>query len=163
MSDITDDLGIVIRDANGNEIATIYVGVGGIARAGTVTRTAAARLLAKLQAGFHARQLNSAMVAAGLIKPAGHAAHHIVASGAEAAAPARAILKKLGIGIDEAVNGVFLPRTVSAGTGAIHAGGHARTYYELVNRALRNVRTKDEAIAVLREIAEGLRNGTIGL
>ncbi len=73
------------------------------------------------------------------MRPAGAATHHIVAGGAEAAAPARAVLQRFGIGINDAVNGVFLPASraaPNAAGAAVHSTVHTRAYYQAVNEAL---------------------------
>lgn len=162
-NEVTKDLGVVICDAQGNRIATIYAGVGGMAKVAGGARPVAARALARLLARYHSSRLNRAMAAAGQVKPTGHAAHHIVPHGAERAEQARRVLDKYGIGIDDAVNGVYLPRSVEAGAGAIHRGGHSKAYYDLVNDALSRARSKEDAIAILKRIADGLRNGSLSL
>ncbi|MEZ4310031.1 MAG: AHH domain-containing protein [Polyangiaceae bacterium] len=59
------------------------------------------------------RALGRALGAAGHARPPGSAAHHIVAGNAPAAAPARAVLEKFGIGINDAANGAFRSGTRS--------------------------------------------------
>jgi RHS repeat-associated protein len=108
------------------------------------------------------RALGAALEAAGVGRPAGTAAHHIVAGGAKAAAAARLVLQRLGIGINSAHNGVFLPgRAGSAlAPAAVHAGGHSNVYYRAVNQALSGATTRQEAIQILNGIAEALKAGT---
>jgi hypothetical protein len=98
------------------------------------------------------RALGKALEAAGHARPEKSAAHHIVAGKAEMAAPARAILAKLGVGINEAHNGVFLPV-------AQHQALHTNEYYTAVNAALSSVQTREQAIQALRTIGEGLQAG----
>ncbi len=98
------------------------------------------------------RSLGRALEAAGVLRPAGSAAHHIVAGAAPGAQAARETLARLGIGINDAANGVFLPA-------AQHAALHTTEYYTAVNKALAQVKTKDEAIKVLNSIAQQLRAG----
>jgi hypothetical protein len=89
----------------------------------------------------------------GTPRPTGFPAHHIVAKDAEAAKPAQAILERFGIDIDDAVNGVFLPK-------AQHQPLHENAYYDAVNKALATARTRSEAEQILRDIARKLQEGT---
>jgi hypothetical protein len=97
--------------------------------------------------------LGRALEAAGNVRKAGDAAHHIVAGSAPGAAEARATLQGLGIGLDDAANGVFLQS-------AEHASVHTAEYYAAVNRALAAVKKRAEAERVLQSIAQGLKSGT---
>ena len=75
-------------------------------------------------------------------------AHHIIARTHKLARPARKKLAKLGILIDDAVNGVSLPR-----------GFHrqlTKGYYLKVNQEAAKWTTKEEAIKGLANIAEDL-------
>jgi RHS repeat-associated protein len=65
--------------------------------------------LASSLAGPSSRALGRALESSGIVRPADAAAHHIVAGSAQGAAAARAALQRLGIDINDAVNGVFLP------------------------------------------------------
>jgi hypothetical protein len=65
---------------------------------------------------------------------------------------AREILKKFGIGINDAANGVFLP-------GAKHASTHTGNYFKAVTNALKGATTKSQAEQILRSIGQGLQNG----
>jgi hypothetical protein len=58
----------------------------------------------------------------------------------------------VGVGINEATNGVFL-------SASRHAALHTTTYYTAVNRALANVGTRAEAVRVLQSIAQRLQVG----
>ena len=110
------------------------------------------------------KALRTALKGAGYVPGANSAAHHIVAVGAEAAAPARAVLEKFGVGINKAENGVFLPRAASTGSSAaVHAGGHSRSYYDAVNEALAGATTRDEVIQALAGIRDDLLSGTLKL
>jgi hypothetical protein len=96
----------------------------------------------------------------GAVRRAGEAAHHIVAKAAERAAPARAALERVGIQIDEAVNGVILPATKGAVSEAVnHLNVHTKAYYDAVNRAMENVQTRQQAVEVLQKIGDGLKAG----
>jgi hypothetical protein len=81
--------------------------------------------------------LGQALEAAGHVRPpgsaahhiVGSAAHHIVAGGTEAAAPARAVFQRFGIGINDAANVVFLPASraaPNAAGAAAHSTRHTR-------------------------------------
>jgi hypothetical protein len=108
------------------------------------------------------RLLAAELEASGVQRPAGYAAHHIAAGNDPRAEVARSILKKFGIGINDAVNGVFLPanRATQIINGeTIHSTLHTKAYYEAVNEALRDATTRQEAIGILREIARSLQAG----
>jgi hypothetical protein len=97
----------------------------------------------------------------GAVRQTGEAAHHIVAKAAQAAQPARDKLAEVGVGINDAVNGVILPAIRGYGGQAVnHLGVHTQRYYNAVNGALADVQVKEEAIAALKWIGEALRNGT---
>lgn len=63
-------------------------------------------------------------------------------------------MNKLGIDINAADNGVLLPTEVHNGLGNDH------TYMDAVYNALRNAKTKEEAIALLQRIGDKLLNDT---
>jgi hypothetical protein len=108
------------------------------------------------------RELSRALEAAGRVRPEGAATHHIVAGRAPVAARAREILQKFGIGLNEAENGVYLPRDrfSSNPTGAaVHTRVHTIAYYRAVTRALARATTKQQAIDILRFIARKLESG----
>src|SRR5262249_36152233 len=68
---------------------------------GTLVRSAGARLTAQAIAPS-SRALGTALEEAGFARGEGEAAHHIVAGSADVAAPARAVLQRFGIGINDA-------------------------------------------------------------
>jgi len=103
--------------------------------------------------GPSSRALGQALEAAGWARPAGSAAHHLVAGSAAGAAPARAALQRFGIGINEATNGVFLP----VGT---HARIHTNAYYNAVNSALGQAATHGEAVQALQLIRQSVAAGS---
>jgi hypothetical protein len=119
------------------------VAVRGSARAGALTANAITP---------SSRALGRALEAAGHVKPPASAAHHIVAGAAAGAQQARKKLADLGIGINDAVNGVFLPISQ-------HSPLHTDYYYGAVNAALAGVNTKSEALSVLHSIAQSLQAG----
>lgn len=81
--------------------------------------------------------------------------------GARIAQPARDKLAEAGVGVHEAVNGVFLPAMRDyIGPAASHLTLHTQRYYTAVNQAVANVNTREEMVAVLQWIGESLRGGT---
>ena len=106
----------------------------------------------------HSQKLGRNMVKAGTTRPTDTAAHHIVASGAQGAAKARSLLRKL-LGkqkLEDAfnhhLNGVFL-------TSAQHKGLHTQKYYDEVTKRLVKA-TKDTINTVLKQIASQIKAGT---
>jgi hypothetical protein len=104
-------------------------------------------------ASHPSRVLGRALEKAGHARPPGSAAHHVVAHSARDAAPARAVLQKFGIGVDEAPNGVFLPE-------GMHSGLHKRAYFQAVNKTLSVATTREEALQALNAIRQGLLSGS---
>ncbi|MEZ5988360.1 MAG: AHH domain-containing protein, partial [Planctomycetota bacterium] len=110
--------------------------------------------------------LRAALKAVGQIPRAGEHAHHIVALGHRMAAPARSLLRKFKIGIDDAVNGVLLPRNAAAaaalGSSAVpHAGIHTTEYLTRVNELLSSATNREQAIEILGSIAQSLLGGRL--
>ena len=121
-----------------------------------------AKFLAAETVAPSSRALGRALEAAGFERQAGEAAHHIVAGGAEAAAPARAVLERFEIGINDAANGVFLPGTRAAPNAvgaAVHSPLHTPGYYQAVNEALGQATTRQEALEVLQALRQSLLGG----
>jgi hypothetical protein len=75
---------------------------------------------------------------AGVQRPDGAAAHHIVAHGDDRAAPAKAILARDGIDINEAANGMYLPKHKGFEVDGIptHSRLHTQRYYDELNDRL---------------------------
>ena len=92
-------------------------------------------------------------------KPPKHAAHHIVAHSHPVAEPSRKILRDHGIGIDDAVNGVYLPIKRDISDAAYHPSLHTHRYMNTVNEELRRATTRMEVILILRYIALRLVTG----
>jgi len=108
------------------------------------------------------RVLGKNLEAAGVTRPPNSAAHHVVAGGAQAATRAQAILRKFGIDINSAENGVFLPKNtkVSNPSGAaVHSTLHTNAYYVEVNRLLSTATTRAEALEALEFIKTELSAG----
>ena len=78
-------------------------------------------------------------------------AHHIVAKNAEAAAPARDILKKYGIDIDSSVNGAAMKADA-------HRTTHTAAYYENVNQSLRAADKSGGKSAVVERLCDICNN-----
>lgn len=99
------------------------------------------------------------------------AGHHIVAANAPDAATARSILNKVGIGINDWENGVYLcSKSATCLGGTIHAGGHSSAYYQEVNerllKAYNNANDANKLDAVksaLDDIARDLMSGKLEL
>lgn len=94
----------------------------------------------------------------------GTEAHHVVEGNAPAAAKSREILKKFGIGINDAENGVLLRSdNESIYRGALHNTSHSPKYSEYVYSKIKEVKSSQELIIRLSEIKESLVNGTLDL
>ena len=93
------------------------------------------------------------------MREVGTDAHHIVAKWHWRHREARRILKKHGIGVNQEINGVFLPRTskVSKAPGALHAEkGSAltnRVHMDAVTERISQADARGGKEAVLRELA----------
>jgi hypothetical protein len=98
------------------------------------------------------KALGRALEAAGVGRPAGSAAHHLVAGGAAKAEEARRVLAKVGVGIDEAANGMFVVKR-------LHNTMHTNRYYEAVSRALQSASTRAEAVERLDIIRQAIARG----
>jgi hypothetical protein len=108
------------------------------------------------------RVLGRNLKLAKLIRLPGEFAHHIVAHGDHRAKQALAILKKFGIKVDDAVNGVYLPgyKTSPNPLGkVVHGNLHTDGYYIAVEKALTGAKTQAEVIQRLRIIAWKLEHG----
>jgi A nuclease family of the HNH/ENDO VII superfamily with conserved AHH len=97
--------------------------------------------------------LRRALERAGQVFQTGDATHHIVAKLARDADPARVILRRFGIDIHDAANGVFLRKVE-------HDRLHTKEYYQAVNKALAGAKSKAEAQQILQSIAQRLQSGT---
>jgi RHS repeat-associated protein len=146
------DFGKAAHDIRDDPWGVLQGGLDGLGPVGAVA-TGSIRVAGRLAAVVpSSRALGRALEAIGQARQARDAAHHIVAGSAAAAAPARATLQRLGIGINDAANGVFL-------RDAEHAGLHTAEYYSTVNNALANVATKAEAEQILQSIGQRLQSG----
>lgn len=109
------------------------------------------------------RKLRRALEAAGLVAPVETDAHHIVAGGARLADESRNILARLGIDINSAPNGVFLPSnktSIGAGLGpSTHRSLHTPEYHQAVLRALERAQTREDALEILDVLRTKLNSG----
>jgi len=107
------------------------------------------------------RILTANLLAAGVNKPDNVAAHHIVAGTDQRAQIARDILKREGIDLNEAVNGVFLPLNSKYENRptSTHSTLHTDVYYRTINERLRNAQPGKVADE-LKKIGNELSNGT---
>ena len=107
------------------------------------------------------RILGQNLEATGIPRPPNSAAHHIVSGLDGRAAQARAILRRDGVNINEAANGVFLPRIsrFARPPSATHSRIHTNRYYTEITRRLQQAQPGTAHI-VLRQIADELAAGT---
>lgn len=84
----------------------------------------------------------------------GDDAHHIVAQAAPEAVHARQVLKEVGICINDAANGVFIPKP-------LHIWIHnCDDYYGEVDRRLENLQSRDKVLVVLGELRDEILAAT---
>ncbi|MGW3653675.1 ricin-type beta-trefoil lectin domain protein [Streptomyces sp. NPDC000878] len=110
-----------------------------------------------------ANKLRNALNAAGDLEPATpHSPHHIVAGNSPKAAPARAQLDRFGIGVNDAENGVWLPRSSSSPNPnglSVHSKVHTNDYYAYVNNLMSGARNRSEALDVIGHVKRQLQGG----
>lgn len=110
--------------------------------------------------------LGDSLRAGGESPPAdGYEAHHMVPSnaGGPAMDALRSRLAGMGLDLNTAANGVWLPGSDSTpvvGEPAYHPRLNNTEYLSAVDDAFRNVTTVDQALAVLADIKSQLQNGT---
>jgi RHS repeat-associated protein len=108
------------------------------------------------------RALARNLIDAGVERPAGVAAHHIVAGSADEASEARAVLQSFDIDINSAENGIFLPANKSSPNSlynAVHSTVHTDQYFVEVNRLLAGATSREDAISALAYIKAQLAKG----
>jgi hypothetical protein len=118
----------------------------------------------RVYAANMSQQLDRNMQAAGVTRPPGNEAHHIVAWRDMNAAGSRAILDdpQVAIGINEAINGVYLPKdgTVYTIGEARHRSIHTDSYYREVELRLNSVpRTRNAVSRELERLADEIQRG----
>jgi hypothetical protein len=106
--------------------------------------------------------LGENLEAIGKMRPTNSAAHHIVAGGSKNpfAEYAREFLKKEGIDINEAVNGVFLPKNSKyvIDDAIAHTKVHTNLYYESIYNRLKSTQSnkiRDELLKIQNELLNG--------
>lgn len=85
-----------------------------------------------------------------------------MASTSKRAAPARGVLVKYRIDINEAVNGIYLPtgsKSANPNSMSVHSKIHTKDYYTYVNDLMAGARNRSEAIDVLSHIRRQLQGG----
>jgi hypothetical protein len=124
-----------------------------------------------LDCGSDAKKLRQNMVAAGMEEPDfANSAHHIVMSNTSKKTnpkmfALREKMKNLGIDINDADNGIFLPKSSAVKSNAgsslpAHSRIHTNTYKNKVYDTLINANTADEFRAGLQSIRTQIRGGT---
>lgn len=105
------------------------------------------------------RDLLRALEARGLYATGDLQAHHIVPHGAykdraaaDSLARAQAKLKSLGVDIDDAGNGVYLPK------GCHQAVGHTNEVFRQLDSGLSTATTRDENLGFLHTMGQQLHN-----
>lgn len=94
------------------------------------------------------------------VRQKGYAAHHIIPATAKGAETARNTLKKYGIGINDTINGVYLP-TTDMGNGIKHSGKHPDDYSVKVTQRIEladKIGGKNGVLAELNNIKQILEN-----
>ncbi|HHN8391435.1 TPA: RHS repeat-associated core domain-containing protein [Morganella morganii] len=107
--------------------------------------------------GWCAVKLSNNMTKDGTVRPENTAAHHIVGDTSKRAQPARDILKKHGIDVDDAKNGVFLPNRNNvdeALSGIKHNGRHPSDYIDAVNTRIIDADKLNGKQGVLDELSK---------
>jgi hypothetical protein len=112
----------------------------------------------------NSRTLARNMIRSGIERASGTDAHHLVAGRgrADASAPARSVLERFGVDINDPANGVFLPsdRSSPNPTGAaVHSTVHDTAYYAQVNEVLLQATTREEVILILNNLRSQLLAG----
>jgi hypothetical protein len=146
---------------------TANTAIEGYARAadGAISSSASAGVAAKTGVALSkpsSRVLGASLEGAGFTRPAGSAAHHIVAGGSRSSSSAREVLQRFGIDINDAGNGVFLPGRMTSpnsAEAAVHSRIHTDAYYGEVNRLLGQATTRSEALDSLGYIRSQLLSG----
>jgi RHS repeat-associated protein len=116
----------------------------------------------------HAEALEANLEREGMPRPPNHEPHHVVASTDPRGARAAEILEEAGIGIDDAANGVWLPRTsagsktprgIQAEAATSHDAVHTDRYYKVLTERLERAREFDLVWEELKAIRLELELG----
>lgn len=114
------------------------------------------------------RNMEAVMAKAGMRKPPGWQAHHIVSEAHPEGKAAMAILRKFKIDVNSPLNGVFLPgcgatgRTSVVGL-AVHCGKHVQAYEQFVLDALEGAANETAVVNALARIRQELMTGELFL
>ena len=108
---------------------------------------------------------------AGVVPPPySNQAHHIIPEGMDIPElnEVRALMKKYGVDLNSASNGVFLPASPNlphAGSATVHRGSHTIEYARYVAKAIIDVepQSADDIVDVLNSLRKKLLNGTLKL
>jgi hypothetical protein len=120
-----------------------------------------------LTKGGSSKVLGENMVKVGVSKPTNVqvAAHHIVPKGSSDpyVIEAQTKLATLGVSIDEAVNGVFLPCNSSCAVDGVvtHSKIHTNVYFKYIADTIRNETTLVGLRSALNNIRTQILNGTV--
>ena len=99
--------------------------------------------------GGNSKKLANNLIKNGIERGENQAAHHIVAGGSKYAKDTRKILAKFNISVNDAVNGVFLDKSM-------HSKLHTKEYYKKIQMELQNLKTREQVIDKLADIAKRL-------
>ena len=103
--------------------------------------------------GGNSKKLANNLIKNGRERGENQAAHHIVAGGSKYAKDTRKILAKFNISVNDAVNGVFLDKSM-------HSKLHTKEYYQKVQKYLsENAQSREEVVNALKDIAKILSIG----
>ena len=102
--------------------------------------------------GGNSKKLANNLIKNGIERGENQAAHHIVAGGSKYAKDTRKILAKFNISVNDAVNGVFLDKSM-------HSKLHTKEYYEKIHGLLEKATTKEEVINMLQSVSDFLSSG----
>ena len=103
--------------------------------------------------GGNSKKLANNLIKNGIERGENQAAHHIVAGGSKYAKDTRKILAKFNISVNDAVNGVFLDKSM-------HSKLHTKEYYQKVQKYLsENAQSREEVVNALKDIAKILSIG----
>jgi A nuclease family of the HNH/ENDO VII superfamily with conserved AHH len=101
-----------------------------------------------------AYKLRKNLCAAGVNAPEGcYHAHHVVAVAAPRAQPARNVLARVGIDINDAANGLFVPCDK-------HGRLHTNDYYDAVNLSITGT-TREQVLIQLSIVRAAITSGTL--
>lgn len=110
-------------------------------------------------------ELRRNLMKAGRTPRPGEEAHHIVAFEHRFAAPARAVLQRYGIGINQAENGVFLTGPARGATKDFFAfshrgsGLHSKDVLQSINARMSMARSRQDALDILNSIRQDILRG----